>query len=236
MIFLHLQDIRNAEHESWARRLTELMGKEYRAVEADACTATRDVDGFSEWLQAEKVDLLFVSCLCDRRIVQRFLNACRALRIPYVLLTDTMQKMPVLAHYDTALRRILAPVTMLEEEVHKAEILSHLARYTGAQLLLLRAHDYGHRAEHNTGRILTFLEHQERQAEVIAAQRDSLSLHKELASRQRELAPDMVVLTASREYGLDDLLFGPAERYAILHASVPVLLLNPRGDLFSLCD
>jgi len=35
---------------------------------------------------------------------------------------------------------------------------------------------------------------------------------------------------------LDDILFGPPERKAIQRALVPVMLVNPREDLFSLCD
>lgn len=236
MIFLHIEDIHNEHHAAWAKRLSEQMGKEYQAIDADELTATADPDGFSEWLQEERVDLIFISTECDKRIVQRFLNACRSLRIPYVMLTDAMRKMPVMAEAETALREVLAPVTMLEEEVHKAEILGHLNRYTGARITLLQAKDYGHRAEQNTGRIRTFLEHQERSATVTMGLRDSMGLYKELPARQKELVPDMMVLTASREYGLDDLLFGPAERYVILHANVPIMLLNPRGDLFSLCD
>jgi nucleotide-binding universal stress UspA family protein len=46
----------------------------------------------------------------------------------------------------------------------------------------------------------------------------------------------LILLTASREYGLDDWLFGPPEQYVIRHSQVPVMLINPRADLFSLCD
>lgn len=236
MTFLHIEDIHNESHQAWAKKLTEQMGKEYRAINADDLTATADPDGFSEWLQAEGIDLIFISTECDKRIVQRFLNACRSLRVPYVMLTEEMRKLPVLAASETAMREIAAPVTMLEEEVYKAEILGHLSRFTGAQVTLLQAKDYGHRAEQNTGRIRTFLEHQERPVKVMMAEHDSMSLYKEIPTRQKELVPDMIVLTASREYGLDDLFFGPAERYVILHSQVPVMLINPRGDLFSLCD
>jgi len=32
------------------------------------------------------------------------------------------------------------------------------------------------------------------------------------------------------------LIFGPPERKAIARSQVPVMLVNPREDLFSLCD
>lgn len=236
MKFLHIQDITNEQHVAWAQTLTRKMGKEYAAINADELTALNDPDGFSEWLQEQAVDLIFISCENEKRDVQGYLNACRSLRIPYVFISDTMKKMPILAKSEEAVHQILAPVSMLEEEVYKAEILGHLIRFTDCDVTLLQANDYGHRAEQNAGKIRTFLEHQEMSATVVMARKDSMSMHKELPDRQKELAPDMLVITASREYGLDDLIFGPAERTVIRKAAVPVMLLNPRGDLFSLCD
>ena len=72
--------------------------------------------------------------------------------------------------------------------------------------------------------------------EIVKARKDSFSLIKESGERQRDFQHDLLVLTASRDYGLDDILFGPPERHAIKKALVPVMLVNPRDDLFSLCD
>ena len=138
------------------------------------------------------------------------------------------------------LTRILVPVSMLEEEVYKAEICTYLARKTGAHLILLRARDYGSKAQQNMQRIITHIQTvAERTGEKISyeeqvAKRDSFAFHKDFHSD--EWAHDLLLLTASREYGLDDWLFGPPELYAIRHSHVPVLLVNPRADLFSLCD
>ena len=72
--------------------------------------------------------------------------------------------------------------------------------------------------------------------EVIEARKDSFKLMQEAAERQRDFHHDLLILTASRDYGLDDILFGPPERHAIRKSLVPVMLVNPREDLFSLCD
>ena len=138
------------------------------------------------------------------------------------------------------LTRILVPVSMLEEEVYKAEICTYLARKTGAHLILLRARDYGSKAKQNTQRIITHIQTiaertgEEISYEVQEAKHDSFSFHKDFHST--EWKHDLLLLTASREYGLDDWLFGPPELYAIRKSEVPVMLVNPRADLFSLCD
>ena len=187
-------------------------------------------------------DIRLIECANNARTIQKHLNECRQERRPYVFVTNTMTIKP--------LRRLLVPVSMLEEETYKAEICTYIARKTGAHIILLQAKDYGSHARQNVNRIVTHIkavneriqqsdlssQNAEITYEVCMARKDSFKLIQEAAERQRDFQHDLLVLTASREYGLDDILFGPPERKAIQRALVPVLLVNPREDLFSLCD
>lgn len=179
-------------------------------------------------------DIRLIQCDNNSRIIQRELNACREERRPYVFVTSTMTVKP--------LRRLLVPVSMLEEETYKAEICTYLARKTGAHIILLQANDYGSHAQQNVNRIVTHIRAVAERSgidisyEVVKARKDSFSLIREASERQRDFRHDLLILTASRDYGLDDILFGPPERHAIRKALVPVMLVNPREDLFSLCD
>jgi hypothetical protein len=190
---------------------------------------------------------------CDgtRRDIQRVLDDCREERRPYLVIKNDELRIKNDSPADTEnhskfkiqnskLTSILVPVSMLEEEVYKAEICTYLARKTGAHLILLRARDYGSKAKQNTQRIITHIQTiAERTGKKISyeeqvAKRDSFSFHKDF--HNGEWKHDLLLLTASREYGLDDWLFGPPELYAIRKSEVPVMLVNPRADLFSLCD
>ena len=179
-------------------------------------------------------DIRLIKCVNERRTIQRHLDDCREERRPYVFITNTMDIKP--------LNRLLVPVSMLEEETYKAEICTYLARKTGAHIILLKAHDYGSHAQQNVNRIVSHIKAVSERTgenisyEIVEARKDSFSLVKEASERQRDFRHDLLILTASREYGLDDILFGPPERKAIQHALVPVMLVNPRADLFSLCD
>ena len=179
-------------------------------------------------------DIKLVECVNNGRTIQKHLNNCRDERRPYVLITSTMTIKP--------LRRLLVPVSMLEEETYEAEICTYIARKTGAHIILLQANDYGSHAQQNVNRIVTHIHKINERIEkpisyeIIKARKDSFSITKEASERQRDFQHDMLVLTASREYELDDWIFGPPERHAIKHALVPVMLVNPREDLFSLCD
>lgn len=207
-------------------------------------------------------DIRVEHCDGTRRGVQQVLDACREERRPYVVLKEqgTRSKEPrhISKNSDsidinldslflTPESNILVPVTMLEEEVYKAEICTYLARKTGAHLILLRANDYGNKAKQNTQRIITHIQTiAERTGDNITyeervAKGDSFHIHKELHTYtslpfREGTGVGLIILTASREYGLDDWLFGPPEQYVIRHSPVPVMLVNPRADLFSLCD
>ena len=179
-------------------------------------------------------DIRLIECTNNRRAIQHHLDECREERRPYVFVTNTMTVKP--------LNRLLVPVSMLEEETYKAEICTYLARKTGAHIILLKAHDYGTHAQQNVNRIVTHIKAiAERSGEnisyeIVEAHKDSFSLIKEASERQRDFRHDLLILTASRDYGLDDIIFGPPEQHAIRRALVPVMLVNPREDLFSLCD
>lgn len=179
-------------------------------------------------------DIRLVECENKRRTIQQHLNECREERRPYVFVTSTMTVKP--------LHRLLVPVSMLEEETYKAEICTYLARKTGAHIILLQANDYGSHARQNVNRIATHIKAVAEKTgepisyEVAIAKKDSFKLMREAAERQRDFRHDLLILTASREYGLDDILFGPQELHAIRQALVPVMLVNPREDLFTLCD
>lgn len=183
-------------------------------------------------------DIRVVECANKTRDIQLLLNECREERRPYVFITSTMTIKP--------LRRLLVPVSMLEEETYKAEISTYIARKTGAHIILLQANDYGSHARQNVNRIVTYIEKANERLkktdqppityEIVMARKDSFALTQEAGERQRDFQHDLLILTASRDYGLDDILFGPPERKAIQHALVPVMLVNPREDLFSLCD
>ena len=202
-------------------------------------------------------DIRVEHCDGTRRGVQQVLDACREERRPYLVIkeqgtrskdisltTDQTNQNGLDSWFLVPGSSILVPITMLEEEVYKAEICTYLARKTGAHLILLRANDYGSKARSNTQRIITHIQTiAERIGERISyeeriAKGDSFHIHKEL--HQLPIAnnqyPSLILLTASREYGLDDWLFGPPEQYVIRHSPVPVMLVNPRADLFSLCD
>lgn len=71
---------------------------------------------------------------------------------------------------------------------------------------------------------------------VEKAKADSFKLDKESVQKAEVENYGLLILSASRDYGLDDIVFGPKELHLVRKSRVPILLVNPRGDLYTLCD
>lgn len=223
MKFLYIEQNKNGNkhYEQYAEQFAIVMGKEFAMLD----TLPDDIETYCD---DSSTDMLFLGCRNEKRTVQHMLDACRTLRLPYAFITDTMSA--------RAINKILLPITMLEEEVHKAQIAAHIARYHKAEVLLLQAKDYGSKAQQNAQKTEQILKKFDLKYETILAEKDSFNLYKETTDRQTEWNADLIVQTASRDYGLDDILFGPPERHIVRQSRVPVVLVNPRGDLYTLCD
>ncbi len=159
--------------------------------------------------------------------VATFLKMSRELRVPYIFTK------PYFSSVD--LSRVLVPVTFLNEDREKGPFSSSLGRFFQSEILMMPAKDYGPKAQRHTDAICTLLDKFKLNHSLIEAKKDSFKVELEATQRADELGAGMVMVSASRTYGLDDILFGPKELASINHASVPIMLINPRADLYVLC-
>lgn len=162
------------------------------------------------------------------RIIQKYLNACRDLRIPYLFFRD---EFPV---FDFG--KVMLPVGFLVEELEKAQFASAFGRFCGSEVLLLLANDYGSKAATNAEKMKDLFDKFDFRFRQEKAKADSFRVEKEAVVRAESEGYGVVIISASRDYGLDDLLLGPKELHLVRKSAVPLLLVNPRGDLYTLCD
>ena len=154
------------------------------------------------------------------------LGWCRQLRIPYFF---------VKAEQPIRFDKVLVPVGLLNEEREKGPISSSMGRFFNSEILLMPANDYGSRAKQNTQAIQTLLDKFSLKYRYITSTKDSFKVELEAALKVPELGADMLIISASRDYGMDDIIFGPKELKVIRKATVPVMVINPRADLYTLC-
>ena len=160
--------------------------------------------------------------------VMPLLKISRELRIPYIFTK------PYFAPVN--LNKVLVPIIFLMEDREKAMLASGLGRFCNSELLLMPAKDFGSKTRQNTEAITAVLEKFNLNYRTIDARKDSFKVELEAVRKAEELGAGLALISASREYGLDDILFGPKELACINEASVPVALINPRGDLYVLCE
>ena len=147
-------------------------------------------------------------------------------RIPYFFVREGQK---------IAFDRILVPVGFLMEEREKGPFSSSFGRFFDSEILLMPAKDYGSKARQNTDAIKTVIEKSDIKNQEISATKDSFKVELEAAQLAPSIGVNLLMISASRDYGLDDIIFGPKERKVINQCAVPVMVINPRGDLYALC-
>lgn len=151
----------------------------------------------------------------------------RDLRIPFVIVKMDADV--------TDFKKVIVPVCYLVEEKEKAPYTSNMGRFLGSEILVLQANDYGSKTPANVEAITTLYDKFNLKYTVEQARKDSFKVEKEAAYLASERGAGLVVISTSRDYGLDDIFFGPKELHVLRAATTPVMCINPRGDLYVLC-
>ena len=180
---------------------------------------------FTSTIEAAEASMLVFEITPDSSI-RKMLKLCRELRTPYFFCKPGMK---------IAFNKILVPVNYLIEEREKGPFSSSFGRFFKSKIMLMTAKDYGSKAKDTTEAIATLLDHAGVEHTSVPATKDSFKIEFEAVEKSAELGADLLICSASRDYGLDDIVFGPKEQKVLKKSNIPVMLINPRGDLYSLC-
>jgi len=134
------------------------------------------------------------------------------------------------------LKRVLLPIGFLEEELEKAQFAAAFGRFSNSEIKMLLANDYGSKATANAEKMKSLFDKFDFKYSLDKAKKDSFKVEMESVQVAENMNAGIIIVSASRDYGLDDIVFGPKEYHVVKKSTVPVLLVNPRGDLYALCD
>jgi len=180
-----------------------------------------------EICESEEISFLFIQLL-DNKLIRIQLKICRDLRIPYIFYKNSFGTLD--------LTKVILPVGFLEEELEKAQFATAFGRFCGSEIKMLLANDYGSKAATNAEKMKELFDKFEFSFTMEKATKDSFKIENESIQIAEKENAGMIIVSASRDYGLDDLIFGPKEYQVVKKSAIPVLLVNPRGDLYALCD
>ncbi len=172
---------------------------------------------------------LLIIGLNTEKEIQYYLNKCRNLRIPYIFVKNTLDP-------KFYIKKIILPITNLEEEKEKAPFTSSFARHFHCPITIYQPNDYGSKATSNIAMITTLFNSLNLEYSILKGKRDSSGIEFEAAIQNKNIHNNLLIISASRDYGLDDIIFGPKERKIIKNTNTPTMIINPRGDLYALCD
>lgn len=186
-------------------------------------------DDFTDFMEfAEAAVLIFEICgQAPYNKPLKQLKLCRELRIPYYFVKPGQQ---------IAFDRVLVPIGFLVEEREKGVFCRGMGLHFHSHIMLMTANDYGTRAQQNTESIQAVMDKASVEYEVMKANKNSFKVELEAVDRVMETNADLLMISASRDYGMDDILFGPKELKVIKKCVVPLMLINPRKDLYTLCN
>lgn len=196
------------------------------------CSATyhilEDDDDFTDFMERNEAAAVVFE-LSEKGVnkeCKNALNLCRQLRIPYYFIKSNQTP---------SFKRVLVPIGFLVEEKEKGVFCSGMGRIYHSEILLMTAKDYGSRAKQNTEEIQALMDKQSLPYQFITAEKDSFKVELEAMKKVEELNASLLMISASRDYGMDDIIFGPKEQKVITKCTIPVMVINPRKDLYALC-
>lgn len=176
----------------------------------------------SEWVETH--DAALVVCGIDEKTkIQQYLDYFRDLRVPYIFVKEGMP---------LGISKIAVPVTRFEEDKEKGPYCGSFARNFGSDVTFYQPNDYGSMAQKNIESMTELMKKEGVAYKIEKGKKNSDGIEREALG----VDADFLIIGASRDYGWDDIIFGPKERKTIMKSSVPVMVINPRGDLYPLCN
>jgi len=219
---------REVIYETWNRQIETLQKKESIEIKVFFTESYfSELVPFTE--QAETPMLFFeISKNTQFNNPLSIFKQLKELRIPFVITKDSQTK-PI------DLSKIIVPIGFLTEEKEKAPYSCNMGRFLHSEIILYQANDYGSKTTKNVESVLKLYNQFSLKVSIIKAKADSFGVEKEATMTTEKMQAGMVLVSTSRDYGLDDILFGPKELHCLKRATVPIMFINPRPDLYVLC-
>jgi len=218
-----------AADELITERENQLNGLLNETIKAKITVRNSNQSALSEICEELEASFLFIQLPDNQhKSIRSQLKDCRDLRIPYSFFKDSFGELD--------LKQVLLPIGFLEEELEKAQFAAAFGRFCNSEIKMLLANDYGSKAAANAEKMKSLFDKFDFKYSLDKAQKDSFKVEMESIQVAENMNAGIIIVSASRDYGLDDIIFGPKEYHVVKKSTIPVLLVNPRGDLYALCD
>lgn len=157
----------------------------------------------------------------------------RELRIPILVVQN---KMPG----PQAFRHIVLPVDFTKESKEKASWAGYFGKLYKSYITIVhteyRDGFFMVQLRNNLLLIKKLFDALKTQYDLHKAEKVKYDIDRYALSYAKMKGAGMIIITATKEWGVDDFILGPAEKRIITNEDqLPVMLVNPRDDLFVPC-
>ena len=164
---------------------------------------------------------------------KNILKLFRNVRIPYVIVNSP----PAADLY----KKLILPVNYYIENKEKALWASYFGRFHAAEIRILHTSykDKGYKIlqENILKFVRQFFNDFSLNYEVYPLENIPVGIDRYALTYAKENNAGMIIVMTTLEYAFDDYLFGPPEKKILQEiAGIPVMFINPRKDLYCMCD
>lgn len=165
---------------------------------------------------------------------RNLLKLFRKSRIPYLFVNKDIND-------ESFYKKIILPIDSTKEAKEKVLWASYFSRFNDAEITVMTPKvkdEYFVRQLNNNQKFIRkiFFNFEVSFQIINTGEKESIIDMKALQTANDENAGLVIVLT-TKSYGLFDFFKGPKELHSILNPwKIPVMCLNPRDDLYVLCD
>lgn len=167
----------------------------------------------------------------------RFRDLDRPLRsspIPFLFLDDHSDRL-------SSFKRVLVPVDMRKQNKGSLLWSAYFGRHLQSEVIAIGANDKSKDARKSvTAHLLSFKNHLTKTGvvhKIYKGSKSSLAVQQEAFETAQELGADLLILLGSSYVTWLDLMIGlPEEKILNKAKDLPVLIVNPKRDIYLLCE
>jgi nucleotide-binding universal stress UspA family protein len=166
--------------------------------------------------------------------VPKLLKMFRKSRIPYLFVNKDIED-------NLFYKKIILPIDSTKESKEKVLWASYFSRFNEAEVKVMTAHVkdefFVRQLNNNQKFIRKIFDNFEVNFEIINTMEKEKDIDYYAIRVAQEENAGLVIVLSTKSYGLLDLINGPKELTSIMNKwQIPILCLNPRDDLYVLCD
>lgn len=163
----------------------------------------------------------------------RLVSDYRELRIPILVVQNKMPEPDVFNH-------IILPIDFTKESKEKASWAGYLSKLNNSAVTIIytkyRDEFFAVQLRNNLLLVKKLFNTLETNFDIHKAEKVKYSLDRYGVSYAKMKKAGMIIIMTTKEWGIDDFLLGPVEKKIITNEDqLPVMMINPRDDLFIPC-